>query len=52
MSRKYQHTQKLLPKIKEMISKGMTHKEIEDKLGLIGDRPVHNLLKRKRKKEL
>ena len=52
MSRKYQHTQKLLPQIKEMLSQGMTQKEIEKILGLTGDRPVHNLLKRERKKEL
>lgn len=29
-----------------------THKEIERALGLEGDRPVHNLMKRERKKEL
>ncbi len=52
MPRKYQHTQKLLPQIKEMLSQGMTQKEIEKILGLTGDRPVHNLLKRERKKEL
>ena len=46
MPRKYQHTQKLLPQIKEMLSQGMTQKEIEKILGLTGDRPVHNLLKR------
>lgn len=52
MSRKYQHTRELLPKIKEMIAKGMMQKEIEDELGLTGYRPVHSLLKRERKKEL
>ena len=52
MPRKYQHKQKLLQQIKEMLSQGMTQKEIEKILGLIGDRPVHNLLKRERKKEL
>jgi len=52
MPRKYQHTQKLLPQIKEMLSQGMTQREIEEILGLTGDRPVHNLLKRERKKEL
>ena len=35
-----------------MLSQGMTQKEIEKILGLTGDRPVHNLLKRERKKEL
>ncbi|MBQ5318358.1 MAG: imidazolonepropionase [Oscillospiraceae bacterium] len=52
MPKKYQHTLKLLPQIKEMISKGMSHREIENALGLVGDRPVHNLLKRERKKEI
>ena len=51
MARKYQHTLELLPKIKEMQEKGMSHKEIEDALGLTGDRPIHNLLKRERRKE-
>lgn len=51
MSRQYQHTQKLLPQIKEMLEKGMSHREIEKRLGLIGDRPIHNLLKRERRKE-
>lgn len=37
--------------IKKLISEGKTHKEIESILGLTGDRPVHNLLKRMRKKE-
>jgi hypothetical protein len=35
-----------------MIAAGKTHKEIERELELEGDRPVHNLLKRERKKEL
>ena len=52
MSRQYQRTQMLLPQIKEMQEKGMSHREIEKRLGLSGDRPVHNLLKRERKKEL
>lgn len=51
MARKYQHTLELLPKIKEMQEKGMSHKEIENALGLTGDRPIHNLLKRERRKE-
>ena len=51
MPRRYQHTLELLPQIKEMLEKGKTHKEIEKTLGLIGDRPIHNLLKRERKKE-
>ena len=52
MSRIYQHTLELLPQIKEMLNRGMTQKEVEKELGLIGDRPIHNLLKRERKKEL
>ena len=52
MPKKYQHTQELLPQIKKMLEQGLTQKQIEDKLGLIGDRPIHNLLKRERKKEI
>ena len=52
MARKYQHVQKLLPQIKEMLASGMTQSEVEEALGLTGDRPVHALLKRERKKEL
>lgn len=50
--RKYQHVQELLPKIKEMLGEGLTQKEVADRLGLIGYRAVHQLLKRERKKEL
>ena len=52
MGRRYQHLQELLPKIKEMLNKGMTQREIEKELGLEGNRPVHELLKRERKKEI
>ena len=52
MPRKYQHTKELLPQIKKMLDQGLTQKQIEDKLGLTGDRPIHNLLKRERKKEV
>ncbi len=52
MSRKYQHTMELLPQIQEMLAGGMTQKEVADALGLTGYRPVHELLKRERKKEL
>lgn len=51
MARRYQHTQALLTEIKELLAKGMTQREIEDHLGLKGDRPVHQLLKRERRKE-
>ena len=52
MPRQYQHTLKLLPQIKEMLNQGMTQKEVEKALGLVGDRPIHYLLTRERKKEL
>lgn len=52
MARKYQRTQKQLEQIKGMIASGMTQKEVEEKLGLTGSRPVHHLLHRERKKEL
>ena len=42
--RKYTHTQELLPEIQVMIANGKSHLEIEEFLGLTGDRPVHNLL--------
>ena len=51
MPRKYQHTMELLPRIKQMLTEGMTQKEVEGSLGLTGYRPVHELLKRERKKE-
>ena len=41
--------QKVL-KIEKMLESGKSHREIEAELGLEGDRPVHNLLKRQRKK--
>ena len=50
MPRKYQHIKDLMPKIKKMLDQGMTHKQIEEELGLTGSRPVHELLKRERKK--
>ena len=52
MPRKYQHTKELLPQIKEMLAQGMTQRQIEDKLELTGYRPIHELLKRERKKEI
>ena len=48
--RRYTKIQQLMPVIEEMITAGMSHREIEDALGLEGDRPVHNLLKRQRQK--
>lgn len=52
MARKYQHTQQLLEEIKEMLSRGMSQREVEKQLGLTGSRPVHYLLMRERKKEV
>jgi len=49
--RKYTHIQEILPEIQVMIANGKSHREIEEFLGLTGDRPVHNLLKRERRKE-
>ena len=51
MARRYQHTQELLTEIKELLAEGMTQKEIEEHFGLKGDRPVHQLLKREKRKE-
>lgn len=52
MPRKYQHTMELLPQIEEMLSSGMTQKEVEDALGLTGVRPIHHLLTRERRKQV
>ena len=53
MSRKnYTHIQTFLPEIKEMISAGKSHWEIEKQLGLSGTRPGQHLLTRERRKEL
>lgn len=51
MARQYQHTKVLLPQIKEMLASGMTQREVEKELGLMGNRPIHELLKRERRKE-
>ena len=48
--RKYTKIQMLLPVIEGMIAEGMSHREIAKELGLEGDRPIHNLLKRQRRK--
>ena len=48
--RRYTKMQELLPVIERMLEAGMSHRQIEDELGLQGDRPIHNLLKRQRKK--
>ena len=51
MARKYQHIQHKLEEIKEMLGQGMTQKEVAEALGLEGERPIHTLLQRERKKE-
>ena len=50
MAQKHQHIQQLLPQIKKKLEEGMTQKEVENTLGLTGYRPVHELLKRERRK--
>ena len=50
MARLYQHTQELLKEIKELLSEGMTQREVEEHLGLKGYRPVHQLLMREKRK--
>ena len=48
--RRYTNMLALLPVIENMLEAGMSHREIEEELGLEGERPVHNLLKRQRRK--
>ena len=48
--RRYTKIQELLPVIEQMLEAGMSHRQIEEELGLEGDRPIHNLLKRQRRK--
>ena len=48
--RRYTNMMVLLPIIEQMQASGMSHRQIEDELGLEGDRPIHNLLKRQRRK--
>ena len=52
MARQYQKKQHLLNQINEMLASGMTQQEVADELGLTGYRPVHELLKRERKKKI
>ena len=52
MARQYQHIQMMLPQIREMLDSGMSQKEIEKRLGLKGDRPIHQLLMREQRKEV
>lgn len=50
--RRYTKIQALLPEIKAKLAAGMSQREIEKEMGLEGDRPIHNLLRRERKKEI
>lgn len=52
MPGRYQKVQKLLPEIKQMLEKGMRQREVAERLELAGDRPIHALLKRERKKAM
>lgn len=52
MARQYQRKQHLLKQINEMLAMGMTQQEVADELGLTGYRPVHELLKRERRKKI
>ena len=49
--RRYTKIQALLPVIEAKLAEGQSQREIERELGLEGDRPIHNLLRRERKKE-
>ena len=51
MARQYQKKQHLVKQINEMLAMGMTQQEVADELGLTGYRPVHELLKRERRKK-
>lgn len=50
MARRYQKTQTLLPEIKQMLESGRSQREVAERLGLEGDRPIPDLLKRERRK--
>ena len=52
MPRQYQHTQGLLPQIKEMQERGKTQKQIAEVLGLSSKKTIHDLLTRERRKEV
>ena len=52
MARRYQKVQSLLPEIKQMLKDGKSQREVAEILGLEGDRPVHALLKREKKKDI
>ena len=49
--RRYTRIDLLEAEIDEMLTEGKSHREIEAYFGLEGERPIHNLLKRRRRKE-
>ena len=49
--RNYTHIQALLPEIEEMVSNGMTQREIAEHLGVKDRYVIKELLKRERRKE-
>jgi hypothetical protein len=49
--RKYRQMSTIETEIDAMLAEGKSHKEIEAHFGLIGDRPIHNFLKRRRRKD-
>lgn len=51
MARQYQKMKELLPEIKRMLATGKTQREVARYFGLDADRPIHDLLKRERRKE-
>ena len=51
MARRYQKIKELVEIIKEKQREGKSQKEIEKELCLEGNRPIHELLKRERRKE-
>ena len=52
MARRYQKTQMLLSEIKQMLESGRSQREVAERLGLERDRPIHDLLKRERRKAM
>lgn len=51
MSRRYQRLKELWPVIGPMLEKGIPQKEIEKELCLEGEQPIHDYLKRERRKQ-
>lgn len=51
MSRRYQKMQEIKPEIEQMLAEGKTHREIEEHFGLEGKQPIHDFIKRERRKQ-